>query len=730
VRINIQSQILNFKSRFQQGFTLVELMVAISVSIILGSLGIVGFSNYNRAQVLQTSTNEITTMLNLARSRAQSQIKPSGCSGTLHGYGVHVSSETTYRLIIFCDTPIVLKEIILPKNVVFPSGSINKTIFFPVQTGTSQILDGVNLESAVNCGANNCMIILSSGEQGKTISVNFLGRVSVGMTAVVLTPTPVLTNTPTPTLIITSTPTVTPILTITPTSTPTPWLSGYSYRKAITVNNAIADYQMRLIVNKGSGTDSGSTVYLQNYALSWTGTVPNDLRFTSADQTSQLNYWIESSDTNTATVWVKNSNPASSTIYIYYGKASDVTTSNGNSTFIFFDDFTGTTINTTKWTKVDVGGYISQNGVLTIANGTAVWGQTGMYSNSNFNRSDNILIQGKYKSTAVRGTSYKDTTMLWTKNTTADLNYTTMIYGLYPYELTGSYPLAIYEDGNSRGAPYNWVANTQYWFRQIIKSAGGATTQWSTNGSTWSTVYDSSYSTATSMKVALTHYQGGDVFIDDILVRKYVSPEPSWATWGSVEGEGFPTITPTPTLAPSCSDYSDCASCVIGAPYTCGWNGISCESKPAQNSCPATYTQWYWGSCSSNICAAPTTTPTRTPTPTITSVPTVTPTPPAYFTYGGYYWWKASAANLSCTTVCSTHGGVKVSGCNWPAQTDCTIASVWFNCSSMGCSLDNGGWGGPGVIDGICYYHNPSSGGDCSGTYSGATRICACNNNY
>ena len=622
----------------KKGFTLIELMVVISITAILGALGIAGFSSYSQAQVIQTATNEVTTMLNLAKSRSQSQIKlGSACDSDLKilkGYSVDISGNsytlTSHCLIGMSELTSIIQSKTLPRNVSFTS-STSPSFFFPVQKG--------GVEPAGQ-------IVIASGGNTKTISMDSLGGISVGSVVATLTPAPP-TATPIPPI---STP-------VPPTATPTPpsapWLSGYSYRKAVVISNTTADYQMRLTINKGSGTDSGSAVYLQSHALSWTSTVPNDIRFTKADQTSQLNYWIESSDVNTATVWVKNSNPASSTIYIYYGKSSDTTTSNGDNTFIFFDDFTGTTVNATKWTKVDAGGYISQNGALTIANGTATWGQTGMYSNSNFNRSDNILIQGKYKSTAVRGASYKDTTMLWTKNTTANLDYTVMVYGLYPYELTGSYVLAMYEDGNSRGAPANWVANTQYWFRQIIKAAGGATTQWSTDDNNWTTLYDSSYSTATPIKVAFTHYQGGDVIIDDVLVRKYVSPEPAWGAWGSEEG-GSPGLTSTPI---------------------------------------------------------------PTPTPTLD--------PSACFTYGGYCWYRG-VAGQSCTQVCSTHGGVKLATCNWPVQTDCSIALHWYTCSG-GCSADGGGWGGPELSDGLCIYHSPASGGDCSGTYSGATRICACN---
>jgi len=59
------------------------------------------------------------------------------------------------------------------------------------------------------------------------------------------------------------------------------------------------------MINKTTATSSSGTRYLQNHAQSWTGTVPNDTRFTNSDGTTQLDYWVESSDANTARVGVE-----------------------------------------------------------------------------------------------------------------------------------------------------------------------------------------------------------------------------------------------------------------------------------------------------------------------------------------------------------------------------------------------------------------------------------------
>ena len=69
----------------------------------------------------------------------------------------------------------------------------------------------------------------------------------------------------------------------------------------------------------------------------------DDVRFVNYDFSQVLDYWIETkTDSTTATIWVEvPSLPASTStdIYMLYGNADVSTTSNGNNTFIFFDDF-------------------------------------------------------------------------------------------------------------------------------------------------------------------------------------------------------------------------------------------------------------------------------------------------------------------------------------------------------------------------------------------------------
>ena len=128
-------------------------------------------------------------------------------------------------------------------------------------------------------------------------------------------------------------------------------MSGWSYRKSHVIQAASGvgtNYQVKITVHYGSGTDSGKDVYLNNHSRTDFG----DVRFTDNDGSTLLDYWMESKvDSNYAMFWVEVADDLSTvnvTVYVYYGKADATTTSNGRTTFLWFDDME---IDDTGWTN-------------------------------------------------------------------------------------------------------------------------------------------------------------------------------------------------------------------------------------------------------------------------------------------------------------------------------------------------------------------------------------------
>ena len=109
----------------------------------------------------------------------------------------------------------------------------------------------------------------------------------------------------------------------------------FKYRRKITITeqsgNDLTDYQVRI--------DLDAT----NFDFSHFLNEGKDLRFTDASK-NLLPYWVEKMDiaAEKATIWVKvPSIPANSSasIYMYYGNDSLPSASDGEATFLFFDDF-------------------------------------------------------------------------------------------------------------------------------------------------------------------------------------------------------------------------------------------------------------------------------------------------------------------------------------------------------------------------------------------------------
>jgi prepilin-type N-terminal cleavage/methylation domain-containing protein len=133
-------QMVNGKWQIPKGFTLIELIAVFAVLGIVSSFGIASFSSFNNQQILQSGASDIKNMLQVARTRAFSQVKPQQCADeTLSGYQVAINTVTSqYSLIVVCDTAYVLETKKLSSDITFRSDSTG-TIFFQVLTGNPSL---------------------------------------------------------------------------------------------------------------------------------------------------------------------------------------------------------------------------------------------------------------------------------------------------------------------------------------------------------------------------------------------------------------------------------------------------------------------------------------------------------------------------------------------------------------------------------------------------------------
>lgn len=133
------------------------------------------------------------------------------------------------------------------------------------------------------------------------------------------------------------------------------------------------EYQIKLILHYGSGTDTGEDIYCDSKCRGDFG----DIRFTDSSD-NILDYWIEKkTDFEKASIWCEvpyiPAYPETTSIFIQYGNPDATTTSNGETTFPIFDDFEDGLFNTILWEDISHGsGSVSEsNGVLQLNSPTA-----------------------------------------------------------------------------------------------------------------------------------------------------------------------------------------------------------------------------------------------------------------------------------------------------------------------------------------------------------------------
>ena len=188
-----------------RGFTLIEIVVSITVLMIVTGLFLANYSGFSNSQKVRQATSDVIANLQAVRTLATSGIKPTGCD-TLIGYIVNFPSASVYTAQAVCQAGLfgAVTTYSLPTGVVF-SPVPSALTFYILGRGAS---------------ADQTITIVGSGTT-MNVAVFTSGVISSGA---VSSPTGTL-PTPTPTSIPvspTTTPTPTPTLTPTPTSTPTP----------------------------------------------------------------------------------------------------------------------------------------------------------------------------------------------------------------------------------------------------------------------------------------------------------------------------------------------------------------------------------------------------------------------------------------------------------------------------------------------------------------------------
>jgi len=318
------------------------------------------------------------------------------------------------------------------------------------------------------------------------------------------------------------------------TRTSSDWPTGWSYRKKHVISSASGagtNYQIKIKVHYGSGTDGGQDVYLNGHSQADFG----DVRFTDGDKETLLDYWLEEKeDSDYAIFWVEVAGDLSSqnqTIYIYYGKSDATTISNGPNTFIFFDPCD----NLSQWTK-----YTSGTGDVTIVDGAFRFHASEGSTNKEMIKSgllglSNVALH--YRLKWVSPNSYTWRQWLTTEDPVSMLFSPTDAHGFldeeHPsyqnrhYMRIGGVTKFNVKIGYRTAGQWDWITMKSVSGKQAIV-VGDTVRDTQTQTHSW-----------TDLRIVMEGGQSGtcghERYVDDIFVRKFVDPEPSHGSWGIEE---------------------------------------------------------------------------------------------------------------------------------------------------------------------------------------------------
>jgi hypothetical protein len=319
---------------------------------------------------------------------------------------------------------------------------------------------------------------------------------------------------------------------------------NWQYRKSHVVQSASGagtNYQVRLIVHQGSGTDTGHDVYLSDHCEDDFG----DIRFTGSDGTTELDYWLESyTSGDEATFWIEVADDLSSsnaTVYIYYGNSGASTTSDGANTFPdLFTDFPGDSL-PSGW-EVDgdtVGSMVIENSLLKLTarkEASGSWLKRGVRTSSSVWNNDRALMYridsiNYYPEVTDRrrwflggegGNFYLEFQSWGDKIRVRDWN----LYDEYsPCDFTGGEVVWLAKESGNDGVAYFYVDGN------LVDTLD--------NGLHPDHAF-SDFTVVFNVQVGSNAMPDVDyTYIDWVAIRKFVYPEPADGGWGGEEGQNL-----------------------------------------------------------------------------------------------------------------------------------------------------------------------------------------------
>ncbi|MCK4576786.1 DUF2341 domain-containing protein, partial [candidate division WOR-3 bacterium] len=317
---------------------------------------------------------------------------------------------------------------------------------------------------------------------------------------------------------------------------------NWSTRRPVTIDNTgnsntLYDFQVKLHIPYYTGMQDDF----------------DDIRFTIDDEVTSIPYWIEEHNpSDYAIAWVKVSIiPALDTtiIYLYYGNPDAVSESNGEAVFEYFDDFNDQDIS--DWSII--------YGEWTAFNEYLEQSQTAnhMKALSSYSITDASVTEAKM--VYISSYHYSGNHIFFSKDSWGDNGYK---FGYAGLNVGGSRICKIEGGWVSNlitDTKINIISYAYVWLKSKITydDAGNLSLLLITPDSVqvFLEVYDITF----GLPFTLGAYCGSHIGIDDLRIRQYTDPEPSYTigTQQGIEEKPFSNFIPSiPKLSPMSSNLA------------------------------------------------------------------------------------------------------------------------------------------------------------------------------
>lgn len=156
------------KSHQSQGFTLIEMVVAVGIALLITGTVVSNFTSFNSTQQVKQAAATFKNNVRYAQQYALSSTKPAGCAGAfpyLGGYKLEIYASNKYKIYPYC------KDSVGASNSLTGSPVIDTSLPLGVTMSPSTTFDFAVISGAVSSSGSSAVTFSFPGATSQVITI-------------------------------------------------------------------------------------------------------------------------------------------------------------------------------------------------------------------------------------------------------------------------------------------------------------------------------------------------------------------------------------------------------------------------------------------------------------------------------------------------------------------------------------------------------------------------------